>query len=247
MPTPDPEPSAPLPGPRATRLAETFNHALLRTLQRVSNPSGFAACFATIDAPDVLRVVQEQMVKLLSDKCQKEFQRIMDSRDLVSKLNEFEALVAAAAARRAQAGDAPPPTPPHVLSAETIIAAHSHAALDPILSSTTLRLAQRRAQNARLVDCLAQQTAAMDALFARLDEAKADVVAAAQALDAANDGLSCVAIGHGVAGAAAAAAAHHGNAPGASAATDATASAAHSLDSPKDPPDAADTADTALS
>ncbi|PHH72579.1 hypothetical protein CDD82_5906 [Ophiocordyceps australis] len=105
-----PAPS-PTPGPRAARLAETFDHALVRTLDRVKDPSGFAACFPTIDAPDVLRVVQEQMVKLLGDKCRKEFDRIMTSRDVVAKLNQFEALVADAAARRARAGDAPPPTP----------------------------------------------------------------------------------------------------------------------------------------
>ncbi|PHH72578.1 hypothetical protein CDD82_5905 [Ophiocordyceps australis] len=91
-----------------------------------------------------------------------------------------------------------------------------------------LRLAQRRAQNAHLVDCLAQQTAAIDALLARLDAAKLDVVAAAQALDPDNDALSCPAAPDDASNAS-------------TAATQPATSTAPTLDSAPNPPDAAGT------
>ncbi|KAL5928027.1 hypothetical protein ACKVWE_003812 [Pyricularia oryzae] len=97
------------PGPRATALQQAFDEALNRTLAKLEWDK-FAACYPTVSAraPNSLRSVQQRVVGLLSEKCRKEFQIILDERQVVPKLNELEALVSEAAMRRKDAGDAEP-------------------------------------------------------------------------------------------------------------------------------------------
>lgn len=107
-----PKPVALTPGPRAARLEEVFRDRLRHTLSKLSY-NNVAACYPTIAAraPATLRAVQGQMVSLLGSRCEKEFARILEDRDVVRKLNELEALVGDAGRRRAEAdfdGRAPP-------------------------------------------------------------------------------------------------------------------------------------------
>ncbi|KAI6362381.1 hypothetical protein MCOR25_006193 [Pyricularia grisea] len=97
------------PGPRATALQQAFDEALNRTLAKLEWDK-FAACYPTVSAraPNSLRSVQQRVVGLLSEKCRKEFQIILEERQVVPKLNELEALVSEAAMRRKDAGDAEP-------------------------------------------------------------------------------------------------------------------------------------------
>lgn len=77
---PDEAASPPLPGrrtaatagPRATRLRETYAHALRRTLAKLATWEHFAGCYPTVAAraEGVLRQVQAQMVEKLGDKCE---------------------------------------------------------------------------------------------------------------------------------------------------------------------------------
>uniref|UniRef100_A0A8H7NAW6 Uncharacterized protein n=1 Tax=Bionectria ochroleuca TaxID=29856 RepID=A0A8H7NAW6_BIOOC len=120
-PTPAPAPAAAdenvAPGPRATRLRALYGQALQHTLGKLAWEN-FAACYPTISSRSegVLRQVQGQMVGKLGEKCQKEFDNIIVSRQVVPKLNELESLIADASKRRAESDDSvPDPTPPHLL------------------------------------------------------------------------------------------------------------------------------------
>lgn len=101
-----PLPSKPVlavPGPRASRLQEVFEDRLRHTLAKLSYPN-VAACYPTIAAksPAILRSIQGQMVSVMELKAKTYFERILEDRDVVRKLNELEGLVAAAGQRRAE-------------------------------------------------------------------------------------------------------------------------------------------------
>ncbi|KAM4057063.1 nnf1 domain-containing protein [Hirsutella rhossiliensis] len=199
QPPPPPPPASPplparhtaaAPGPRAARLRETYAHALRRTLAKLASWEHFAGCYPTVAAraEGVLRQVQAQMVDKLGDKCEKEFDNILDARGVVPKLNELEALIADAAERRdatsSSSTDAAEPTPPHLLAPSQILAAHLAAHLAPHQSLLNAKLQTTQAQNALLAAAVARQRAELDALLARLDDAVADVRGANDALGA---------------------------------------------------------------
>jgi kinetochore protein NNF1 len=103
------------PGPRAARFQDVLDETLSRTLDRISWDN-FAACYPTIasQAPATLKAVQKQMVDRLGVLCRKEFDSILQNRNVVAKLNELESLISQAERRRDEAGlagikDAPVP------------------------------------------------------------------------------------------------------------------------------------------
>ncbi|KAL2753349.1 hypothetical protein ACRALDRAFT_1058173 [Sodiomyces alcalophilus JCM 7366] len=165
------------PGPRATRFIEMYHGALNRTLSRV-NYDNFATCFPTIAtyAPNALRNVQKQMVDYLEDRCIKEFEAILEERDVIRKLNELEALNAEAEARRREApADAPEPIPPHTLPPETILDAHLHPHLARHHARLSAALANTKLENEALFADIKAQRAEIESLLSKLDRAVADV------------------------------------------------------------------------
>ncbi|KAI0117576.1 Nnf1-domain-containing protein [Hypoxylon sp. NC0597] len=105
------------PGLRASRFQQVLDSSLSHTLAKISWEN-FAACYPTIAAqsPAVLRAVQKQMVDRLGALCKKEFDSVLQGRNVVAKLNELESLVSEAERRRDEAGvgaEAPVPTYDH--------------------------------------------------------------------------------------------------------------------------------------
>ncbi|KAM3427262.1 hypothetical protein MY4824_009557, partial [Beauveria thailandica] len=103
------------PGVRATRLQAIYAQALGGTLRKLSW-ANFAGCYPTIArrAEGVLRKLQEQMASQLQGRCEREFEKILESRQVVAKLNELENLVGDAEKRREEAqaaGITEKPTP----------------------------------------------------------------------------------------------------------------------------------------
>lgn len=105
-------PPPPVPGVRAERLQSIYADALGGTLRKLSW-ANFAGCYPTVAkrADRVLRKLQEQMTQQLQDLCEKKFDEIVKSRQVVAKLNELEALVGEAERAREEAGDREEPTP----------------------------------------------------------------------------------------------------------------------------------------
>ncbi|KAG8156656.1 hypothetical protein KVR01_013447 [Diaporthe batatas] len=204
--------TAATPGPRAQRFQEMFSLALNHTLTKIS-PDNFASCYPTVaaQAPGVLAQVQRSMVDRFADLCNQEFGRVQARYNVVPKLNELEGLVSdaerrrrahASAARRRTAkgkgkeraeggadaggdddGGDMKPTPPHMLPADAILAAHLAPHLASQQSQMNARLQNTQAANVALWDEIQKQRAEVDELLGALERALADVDGAAALLD----------------------------------------------------------------
>lgn len=199
------------PGPRAQRFQEMFDLALNHTLTKIS-PDNFASCYPTIaaQAPSVLGQVQRAMVDRFADLCNQEFGRVQARYNVVPKLNELEGLVSDAERRRrahasaakrkgkgkgkekAGAGgddgdndkdSANKPTPPHMLPADAILAAHLAPHLASQQSQMNAKLQNTQAANVALWGEVQKQRAEVDELLSALERALADVDGAAALLD----------------------------------------------------------------
>ncbi|KAF4999462.1 hypothetical protein FGRMN_2484 [Fusarium graminum] len=170
------------PGPRAARLQELYARSLKKTLGKVGW-TNVAGCYPTIAkrADGVLRQVQGQMVGKLGEKCEKEFENIMVSRQVVPKLNDLESLISDASRRRAES-TTEPPTPPHLLPPSTILAAHLTPSLTSHQSQLNARLQTTQSQNALLHDEVQRQREEIRALLDALEAVVADVQGANDAL-----------------------------------------------------------------
>jgi kinetochore protein NNF1 len=99
-------PQPTLPGVLATRLQETYAHAIAKIISTCSYDS-FATCFPTPaqNRPEVLRSVWSQIVAKIEAKANEEFEGIMQERAVVKRLNELEGLVGGARERRKRGGE----------------------------------------------------------------------------------------------------------------------------------------------
>ncbi|KAH7252470.1 Nnf1-domain-containing protein [Fusarium tricinctum] len=170
------------PGPRAARLQELYARSLKKTLGKVGW-GNVAGCYPTIAkrAEGVLRQVQGQMVDKLGEKCEKEFENIIVSRQVVPKLNDLESLISDASRRRT-GSKTEPPTPPHLLPPSTILAAHLTPSLTAHQSQLNARLQTTQSQNALLHDEVQRQREEICALLDALEAVVGDVQGANDAL-----------------------------------------------------------------
>ncbi|KAL7921990.1 Nnf1 domain-containing protein [Trichoderma austrokoningii] len=190
---PPPPTAAPIiPGPRATRFQELYAQSLKRTLAKLKWDN-VAACYPTVAsrAEPVLKQVQAQMAEKLAEKCEREFESILAARQVVPKLNDLESLVADATHRRiSSAPDAPKPTPPHLLPAKDILAAHLAPFLASHQSLLNAKLQTAQSHNAILYEQIRAQRAEIEALLDSLDAAVGDVRSANAALAPVVDQLA---------------------------------------------------------
>ncbi|KAH0528520.1 hypothetical protein TsFJ059_003374 [Trichoderma semiorbis] len=172
-------------GPRASRLQELYAQSLKRTLGKLKWDN-FAACYPTVAsrAEPVLKQVQAQMVEKLGEKCEKEFESILVTRQVVPKLNDLETLISEATHRRISAPpDAPKPTPPHLLSAKDILSAHLAPSLASHQSLLNARLQTAQSHNAILYEQIQSQRAEIEKLLDSLEATVGDVKSANEALE----------------------------------------------------------------
>ncbi|KAI1469537.1 Nnf1-domain-containing protein [Daldinia caldariorum] len=180
------------PGPRASRFQEVLDSSLSHTLAKISWDN-FAACYPTIaaQAPAVLRAVQKQMVDRLGALCQKEFDSVLQSRNVVAKLNELESLVSEAERRRDEAGvGSEAPIPPHMLPPDQILAAHLAPHLAQQQSQLNAKLQTVQAHNAKLFSDIQKQRAEMQSLMALLQKVFEDIDGANSQMDDVVDDLA---------------------------------------------------------
>ncbi|KAL6804577.1 Nnf1 domain-containing protein [Trichoderma sp. SZMC 28013] len=174
-----------VPGPRAIRLQELYAQSLKRTLGKLKWDN-FAACYPTVasKAEPVLKQVQAQMVEKLGEKCEKEFESILITRQVVPKLNDLETLISEATHRRISAPpDAPKPTPPHLLPAKDILSAHLAPSLASHQSLLNARLQTAQSHNAILYETIQSQRAEIEKLLDSLEATVGDVKSANAALE----------------------------------------------------------------
>ncbi|KAL7780758.1 Nnf1 domain-containing protein [Trichoderma afarasin] len=174
-----------VPGPRASRLQELYAQSLKRTLGKLKWDN-FAACYPTVAsrAEPVLKQVRAQMVEKLGEKCEKEFESILVTRQVVPKLNDLETLISEATHRRISAPpDAPKPTPPHLLPAKDILSAHLAPSLASHQSLLNARLQTAQSHNAILYEQIQSQRAEIEKLLDSLEATVGDVKSANEALE----------------------------------------------------------------
>ncbi|KKP01582.1 hypothetical protein THAR02_06330 [Trichoderma harzianum] len=174
-----------VPGPRASRLQELYAQSLKRTLGKLKWDN-FAACYPTVAsrAEPVLKQIQAQMVEKLGEKCEKEFESILVTRQVVPKLNDLETLISEATHRRISAPpDAPKPTPPHLLPAKDILSAHLAPSLASHQSLLNARLQTAQSHNAILYEQIQGQRAEIEKLLDSLEATVGDVKSANAALE----------------------------------------------------------------
>ncbi|KAI1412937.1 Nnf1-domain-containing protein [Hypoxylon sp. FL1857] len=180
------------PGPRASRFQQVLDSSLSHTLGKISWDN-FAACYPTIAAqsPAVLRAVQKQMVDRLGALCKKEFDSVLQSRNVVAKLNELESLVSEAERRRDDAGvGAEAPVPPHMLPPDQILAAHLAPHLAQQQSQLNAKLQTVQAHNAKLFSDIQKQRREMQSLMALLQKVFEDIDGANDQIDDVADDLA---------------------------------------------------------
>ncbi|KAK4639307.1 hypothetical protein QC761_707130 [Podospora bellae-mahoneyi] len=191
-PTSDPIPSDQLPpssepvipGPRAQRLKQLFQQTTTHTLDKLS-PSNFRECFPTIaeKAPGTLDNVHRQMIDRLSTLWNREFERILESRQVIQKLNELEGLIAEAqAGRRRDGRGGGRPVPPHTLGAEVVLKAHLRGYLREQETRLGERLQEVRGENGRLFEEVLAQRREMERLVKGVENMVGDVRGASEVL-----------------------------------------------------------------
>ncbi|KAK4192103.1 Nnf1-domain-containing protein [Podospora australis] len=170
----NPAPKQLTPGPRAARLQALFAQTAKHTLDKITKDN-FGACFPTIaaKAPGTLDNVQRQMVDRLGGLWTKEFDRILESRDVVAKLNELEVLVGDAQRRRQV--ETEKPIPPHTLPAPIVLAAHLAEPLAETRAALTTKLSETQAQNNKLFEEIQAQRAEMEALLSGVEKTLKDI------------------------------------------------------------------------
>lgn len=89
------------PGPRAATFMTLYHSALKSTIRAISYES-FAACFPLISkqAPEALQVMWQGMRDGLEGFAVKEFEMIMQEREVVTRLNALEGIIADANRRK---------------------------------------------------------------------------------------------------------------------------------------------------
>ncbi|KAI1504201.1 Nnf1-domain-containing protein [Biscogniauxia marginata] len=180
------------PGPRASRFQDVLASSLNHTLGKIGWDN-FATCYPTVAAraPGVLRAVQRQMVERLGALCKKEFDSILQARNVVAKLNELESLVSEAERRRDEAGeDAETPVPPHMLPADQVLAAHLAPHLAQQQSQLNAKLQTTQAHNAKLFDEIRRQRAEIQSLVGLLEKVFEDINGANGMMDGVVDELA---------------------------------------------------------
>lgn len=106
--SPSPPPPAPVPatpGPRVTQFVNVFRNALQHTVRACSYEK-FSSCFPTPAAkqPDILRSVHTQITTMIEEKAEREFEDILQEREVVAGLNDLERLVTEARSRETEGG-----------------------------------------------------------------------------------------------------------------------------------------------
>ncbi|KAL1977107.1 hypothetical protein VTN31DRAFT_3389 [Thermomyces dupontii] len=180
--------SSPLPlkpGPRASRLQDVYEKALLATL-KANSYDNFAACFPTParHVPASLASVHRQLNAKLEESAKSEFAEILRERDVVRKLNDLDRLVGEARMRKQKAeeeGNGEGDPPPHTLGADELYRAHLKPHLQNAQASLNAELNEVQAENARLTEKILEQRKEIDSLLSSLETVMGDLETAAKA------------------------------------------------------------------
>ena len=189
-PSASPPPSRPTtlsPGIRASALQKLYNDALSHTL-RSCPYNNFAACFPTPakHVPESLDGLHRDFVGKLERMGKAEFQTLMEEQNVVPSLNELDNLIADAKKRMERTGQEEgqkePPTPPHLLPPDALLAAHMKPFLAGQTESLGAQLESAQSGNRELAAEIAEQRQTIELLVGGLENVVKDLEAAAEVM-----------------------------------------------------------------
>lgn len=163
------EVEAEIKGSRATKLDTIIDRALTKTLSACRYEK-LVSCFPTLAHTDAetLRHAQEQVSHFLHDSCKKHFDSILEDRQVVQRLNEFDTLIEDAK-RRKEAGE-PATENPSEMSPETIMKAHILPLKRTELANLNAMILELQQENAVKLSAIEEQRQQVEARMRALKE-----------------------------------------------------------------------------
>jgi kinetochore protein NNF1 len=204
-----PPPTLSAPGPRATALLKLHADCTTHVLRTISY-ANFSACFPTPsrEVPSAVRNLHEQFTQKLGDVLRREFEVILQDRNVVESLNGLDRLVEEGRRRKRMAEEEAAagsgnggnegagrqgsgikrPIPPHTLPARQLYLSH----LAPSLAMYAAQIEERQGvlskANAGLAERVLQQRREIGALLAGLERVVRDLGGSVDALTGEGNG-----------------------------------------------------------
>lgn len=188
-PSPPPNPPVPtviLPGPRATALKKIYTSALTSTLKSNSY-ANFSSCFPTPAryCPTALEGVWRQLNTRLEEECHKDFDKILEERDVISGLNQWDEILEQARQKKDRAvdGEDEPQKEMHLLSADELHTALLHNYVVKVVGETEGKLASTQKENREIMEGVKRQREEIERLVAGIEGVVRDIDGAVKALE----------------------------------------------------------------
>lgn len=167
---PPPTPAA--PGPRASALQKLYADAINHIIKTCSY-SNFASCFPTPakQVPGSLKLLHEQFTEKLGESMRKEFDSILEERNVVPSLNELDRLIEEAKRRKAATPtEQRRPVPAHTLPAKQLYISHLAPTLQMYEEQMKAREESLGEENQVLIEKILQQRSDIQSLVNGLEE-----------------------------------------------------------------------------
>ncbi|KIW23203.1 uncharacterized protein PV07_11423 [Cladophialophora immunda] len=185
--SPSPAPEAPVacaPGPRAAALQKVFAGALASSL-KANSYTNFSSCFPTPAkyCPTALEGVWRQLNTRLEEECMRDFEKILEERQVVAGLNQWDNMIDEARRRKHRAVEGEMPERPlHTLSADELHTAHFTPYLQQATEELNTKLQKSQQENAVMRGSISEQRAEIERLLASLEHAVKDIEGSVEAM-----------------------------------------------------------------
>ncbi|OAP63550.1 hypothetical protein AYL99_02777 [Fonsecaea erecta] len=193
--SPSPAPEAPVasaPGPRAAALQKVFAGALASSL-KANSYANFSSCFPTPAkyCPTALEGVWRQLNTRLEEECMRDFEKILEERQVIAGLNQWDTLIDEARRKKHRAvEDEIPQRPLHTLSADELHTAHFTPYLQQATEELNTRLQASQQENAMMQQSISEQRGEIEQLLSGLEHAVRDIEGSVEAMS--TDEQSCL-------------------------------------------------------
>ncbi|KAI1627369.1 Nnf1-domain-containing protein [Exophiala viscosa] len=185
--SPSPAPEAPVasaPGPRAAALQKVFAGALSSSI-RANSYANFSSCFPTPAkyCPSALEGVWKQLNTRLEEECMRDFEKILEERQVIEGLNQWDNMIEEARRRKNRAVEGEePPRPLHTLSADELHSAHLTPYLQQAQDELSSKVHSTQAENATIFSKITEQRAEIEQLLSGLDRVIKDIEGSVDAI-----------------------------------------------------------------
>lgn len=183
-PSPPPRPPLPsTPGPRATALQKLYSEATTHLIKTLSY-ANFSSCFPTPShhVPASLALLHSQFTSKLQTSMLQEFDAILSDRNVVTSLNELDALIEDARKRRGQGGAGEGKQPSHTLPARTLYLSHLAPTLREFEEGMERRERELGEENRNLMERIEGQRRDIERLVGGLERVVGDLQGSVEVL-----------------------------------------------------------------